>query len=159
MWLIRLGNRIVSMRMQVQSLASLSGLRIWLQRRLQMWLRSGIAMAVAYVSSRSSDLTPSLGTSICHGLKRKKIYIYRLSELTCYSFNSFLSSHRSSSSDILKSKQLIPLLISYYIEVCVELPSFSVIEGMKRRRRAVPYDLFQFTIFISVFLFFRNSAF
>jgi len=44
------GKELVSMRMRVQSLASLSGLRIWCCRelwyRLQMWLRSHIAVAV-----------------------------------------------------------------------------------------------------------------
>ena len=42
---------IVFMRMQVRSLASLRGLRIWhchdLQHRSQMGLRSGVAVAVA----------------------------------------------------------------------------------------------------------------
>ena len=63
---------LVSMRMGVQSLDSLRGLRIWIQHchelwcRLQMLLRSWIAVAVMQASSRSSDLTPSLGTSICH---------------------------------------------------------------------------------------------
>ena len=56
------------MRMRVPTLAPLSGLRIQcclkLQRRLQMWLRSGIAVAVA--GSCSSDSIPSLGTSACH---------------------------------------------------------------------------------------------
>ena len=59
------------MRLCVQSLASLSVLRIWgcgeLWCRLQMWLGSGLAVAVAYVVSSSSDLTPSLVTSICLG--------------------------------------------------------------------------------------------
>ena len=62
----RVKNTTVSMRMQVQSLASLSGLRIWccceLQHRSQMQLGSGVAAAAA------------LGTSICHrcGPKKKK---------------------------------------------------------------------------------------
>ena len=47
-------------------LASLSGLRIRhchkLWHRLQMWLRSGIAVAVVQAGSCSSDLTPSPGT-------------------------------------------------------------------------------------------------
>ena len=64
---------LVSMRMQVQTLASLSGLRIWhccdLRYRLQTWLRSGTAMLA---SSCSSDSTPSLGTSICRGFSPKK---------------------------------------------------------------------------------------
>ena len=62
--------------MWVQFLALLSGLRIQgcheLWYRPQMWLRSGVAMAVAYARSCSSDLTPSLGTSICFGYGFKK---------------------------------------------------------------------------------------
>jgi len=37
-----------------------------------MWLRSIVAMAVVQASSCSSDLTPSLGTSICHRCSHKK---------------------------------------------------------------------------------------
>ena len=55
--------------MRVQSLALLSGLRIQscreLQLRLQMRLRSGVAVVVAVAGSCGSDLTPSLETSIC----------------------------------------------------------------------------------------------
>ena len=78
--------QVVSIRMRVQSQAShiLSG--IWhcheLWCRSKMWLGSCIAVAVA--GSCSSNLTPSLGTSICHGsgprngkrakrLKKKKL--------------------------------------------------------------------------------------
>ena len=49
--------------MQVQSLASLSGLRIWrceLWCRLQMWLGSCIAVAVVQASSCNSSSTSSL---------------------------------------------------------------------------------------------------
>ena len=58
------------MKMQVQSLAPLSGLRIQYcnelgHHRLQIWLRSGIAMAMMYAGSCSSNLTFSLGTSTC----------------------------------------------------------------------------------------------
>ena len=64
------------MRMQVQSLASLSGLKIWhcceLWCRSQMWLGSCIAVAVAVASSYTSDSTPSLGTSMCHRCGPKK---------------------------------------------------------------------------------------
>ena len=65
-------------RTQVQSLALLSGLRIQccceLWYRSQMQLRSRVAVAVVLAGSYSSDLTPSLGTSICCGaaLKRPK---------------------------------------------------------------------------------------
>ena len=52
----------------VRSLASLRGLRIQGCRELwcrsQTWLRSHVAMAVASVSSCSSEQTPSLGTSV-----------------------------------------------------------------------------------------------
>ena len=56
------------MRTQVQSLNSLSGLRI--QHCLELWCRwqmqlgSGVAVAVAQAGSYSSNSTPSLGTSI-----------------------------------------------------------------------------------------------
>ena len=62
--------------MQVQSLASLSGLRI--PRCCKLWcslhtrLRSGIAVAVAQAGSCSSHWTPSLGTSICRQCGPKK---------------------------------------------------------------------------------------
>ena len=50
-------------------MALLSGLRIWHchkpSRRLQMQLRSSVAVAVVQDGSRSSNSTPSLGTSIC----------------------------------------------------------------------------------------------
>ena len=49
-------------------LASLSGLRIWgchkLRCRSQMWLRSGVAVAVVQACRCSSNLTPSLRISI-----------------------------------------------------------------------------------------------
>ena len=74
-----------TMRMQVRSLASPRGVRIWCCRELlgrsQTRLRSGIAGVEA--GSCSSDLTSSLGTSICLRCgpekkeeKKKNIYIY-----------------------------------------------------------------------------------
>ena len=71
------------MRMQVQSLASHSGLRtrhcreLWCRSQVQ--LRSCIAVAVVYAGSYSSDLTPNLGTCICYGYGpkiAKNIYKY-----------------------------------------------------------------------------------
>ena len=65
-----------TMRFWLWSLALVCGLRIQscpeLWCRSQMWLRSGIAMAVGYACSCSADWTPSLGTSICHGCGPKK---------------------------------------------------------------------------------------
>ena len=59
------------MRTWVRSLALPSGLRIWCCHELwcksQTQLRAGIAVAVVWDGSCSSDLTPSLGTSIYHG--------------------------------------------------------------------------------------------
>ena len=64
------------MRLQLRSLASPSGLRIWrcceLWYRTQTRLRSGVAVAVVKAGSYSSDQTPSLGTSICFGCSLKK---------------------------------------------------------------------------------------
>ena len=65
-----------SMRLQVQSLASLSGLRIQgcceLWCRLQTRFGSGIAVAVVEASSGCSISTLILGTSICCGCGSKK---------------------------------------------------------------------------------------
>ena len=66
------------MRMQVWSLTLLSELRVqWCHElwcKLQTRLRSRIAVAVVYAGSYSSNVTPSLGTSIwCRcDLKKKK---------------------------------------------------------------------------------------
>ena len=53
LWLNGLRTQLVSMRMRVPSLASLNGLRTQhcykLQGPSQMWLRSGVALAVAVV--------------------------------------------------------------------------------------------------------------
>ena len=68
--------RLVSTRMRIPSLTSLSGLRIWhccgLWCMLQTWLGSCVAVAVVWAGSCSSDSTPSLGTSICRGCGPKK---------------------------------------------------------------------------------------
>ena len=72
----RLRTQLASMKMQVQFLASLSGLRIQhcqkLWCRSQMRLRSGIAVAVVEAGSCSSNSTPSLGTFICYRCSTKK---------------------------------------------------------------------------------------
>ena len=69
------------MRMRVQSLASFSGLMIKhcyeLWCRSQIWLGSGVAVAVVWAGSCRSDLTLSLGNSMCPkkegmALKRKE---------------------------------------------------------------------------------------
>ena len=63
---------LASMRTQVWSLASLSGLRIW--RCYELWCRC-CGCGVGHQLQLWFD--PSLGTSICHGYgpKKKTIYI------------------------------------------------------------------------------------
>ena len=67
------------MRILVQILTSLSGLRIQhcheLQCSLQTGLGSGIAVAVVWASICNSYLTPTLGTSTCCWCSLKKIKI------------------------------------------------------------------------------------
>ena len=69
MWLRGLRTQLVSMRMWIQFLASLSGLTIWHfgepQCRLQTRLGSRVTVVLAWAGGYSSDSTPSLGTSIC----------------------------------------------------------------------------------------------
>ena len=76
LWLSELWTQLVSTRIWVWSLASLSGLRICYYCKpwhgSQIWLRSRIAVAVAYTVSCYSNVTPSLGTSICHRCSPKK---------------------------------------------------------------------------------------
>ena len=68
--------RLGTMSLRVQSLASLSGLRIQHCRKLwcrsQTRLRSGVAMAVVQARGYGSYWTPRLGTSICCGCGPKK---------------------------------------------------------------------------------------
>ena len=68
--------RLGTMRLWVPSRTSLSGLRIRccceLLCRLQMSLGCGVAVALLYARSNSSDYTPSLGASICCGCGPKK---------------------------------------------------------------------------------------
>ena len=67
--------RLGTIRLQVRSLALLSGLRIQHCRELcrsHTQLRPGVAMSAVQASSCSSNLTPSLGNSICHRCHSKK---------------------------------------------------------------------------------------
>ena len=69
LWHSRLQIGLVTMRIWVQSLASLSGLRSWhcceLWYRSQTRLGSCTAVSMVQASSYSSDSTPILVTSIC----------------------------------------------------------------------------------------------
>ena len=59
-----------------------------------MQLGSGVDVAVPQASRCSSDLTPSLGTSICHGRgpkkTKKKIVLNKMIPGTMFSFFFFL---------------------------------------------------------------------
>ena len=72
LWLSGLQSWLASVRMQIWSLSSLSGLKIWccreLQCSLQTWLWSCVAMAVVQAGIYSSDATHSLQTSLCHSV-------------------------------------------------------------------------------------------
>ena len=69
-------SRLGTVGLRVGFLALLSGSRIQpcceLWCSLQTQLGSGVAVALVQASSNSSDSTPSLGTSICHGCGPKK---------------------------------------------------------------------------------------
>ena len=65
LWFSRSGTWLVSMRMQIRSLAPFSGLRIWHCRKLhcryQMQLRSGVAVAVALIQTLSWEPPYAVG--------------------------------------------------------------------------------------------------
>ena len=77
-WLSGLRTRLVSMRMEVQSLASLSVLRIQRCHKRQCMSRCSLDLAWLWLwcmpAAGSSNVTPSLRTSICCrcGHKKKK---------------------------------------------------------------------------------------
>ena len=100
------------MRMWVWSMASLSGLKLWccheLWCRLKRQLGPHAAVAVAQAGSYSSDLTLSLGTSICHRRspkkkKKKKVngfwknvsHLIIVSPLSCFPITNILLHFRS----------------------------------------------------------------
>ena len=134
----------MSLRMQIQSLASFSGLRIWhcpeLCHRWQMQLRSSIAVAVAFICP--SESTPSLEISICcrcgpkktkklgcrRGIKYLKLHIKvkrgfqmkkkdkksKLSSPPHFKKSSFSSSFRSTT----KQKRVIIQNVLVILPVC-----------------------------------------
>ena len=66
---------LVPVRIWVQSLVSFGRLRIW--RCHESWYITDVAQILhgcgcGLGQQLSSDLTPILGTSICHGKKKKK---------------------------------------------------------------------------------------
>ena len=71
--------RLVSMRMRFQSLALLGGLRIQrcheLWCSLQVWLGSGIAVAVAVAGTYTSELPYALGVALKRQKKKKKAFV------------------------------------------------------------------------------------
>ena len=126
--------------MQVRSLASLIGLRIQRCHRLQgssqMWLRSGVAVAVAVAPSYSSYWTPRLGTSIhCSmALKRKKV---RKKKYKCLAQPHNLPSEslRAKLSGVLKLSQMTLMggQLKATAQVCCSMPSSNELEQELRR--------------------------
>ena len=97
LWLSSQQTQLASMRRKVQSLASISGLRI--QHCHELWCRSQtqlgscVAVALAQASGYSSDLTPALGTSKHHGGSPKKKKMKRKKERKKLTFKEFLLWH------------------------------------------------------------------
>ena len=89
-----------------EDVGSIPGLAYWLgiQCCSELWcrsqtqLRSGVAVAVAVAGSCSSNVTPSLGTSICCGCsakKEKKIEEnFLVCVCVCVCFNQAHSTHK-----------------------------------------------------------------
>ena len=77
------------MRIWVQSLAPLSGLRIWCCHKIQcisqMWLGSGVAVAVVLAGSCSSNSSPSFGTSYATAMTGARLVTDRQGWLREYS--------------------------------------------------------------------------
>ena len=73
LWRSSIQIQLVSLRMWIRSLALLSGLGIWSCHEL--WCRSQTLSSgpeLLWVGNYSSDLTPSLGTSVFHMCGTKK---------------------------------------------------------------------------------------
>ena len=88
--------QLVSMKMQVQSLALLSGLSIWHCHKLwcksQTWLRSCIAVAVAHIQPLARELSYPAGLALKRKekTKQKTWFDFLLLIVSCQ-FNSWVS--------------------------------------------------------------------
>ena len=114
---------------------SLSGLRLWpcckVWCRLRIWLGS-VAVAVALAGSCSSDLPPSLGTSICQGCSHKKKknpnFIYYMSglQLACYSlyFSHTIFSYSGALQLLFLAGILFSLFFFFFFAWLVSFPNF-----------------------------------
>ena len=98
MWLSGLRSGLVSVKMQVRFLASLSGLSIEccceLWCRSQTQLRSGVAVAVAKASSYSSDLTPAWELLYVTGAARKSKQANKIKTKHTFTHHEKLSGYR-----------------------------------------------------------------
>ena len=112
-----------TLRLRVQSLASLSRLKILhcceLWCRLQTWLGSDVALAVTQVSSYSSNQTPSLGTPIYRecGPKKKKI-----KKSICYQQRNKIVLEQNLNFSYRDEERWNSINISVYLCSALELP-------------------------------------
>ena len=83
------GIRLETMRFQIQSLASFSGLGSSVAMSRGVGRRCGLDLALLWLGC-SSNWTPSLGTSICHGCGLKKRKKKLLREISCLYYMNHL---------------------------------------------------------------------
>ena len=74
-----------------RSVGQVSGFAVYVWCTLKSWLGSGVAMAQVLAGNYSSDSTPSLGTSICHGCGPKETK--KIHKTTTKKPTSLLSHH------------------------------------------------------------------
>jgi len=131
---------LASMRMQVQSLAFLSRLRIQryceLWYRSQTWLRSGIAVAVVQASRCSYDWTSSVGTSICHECRPEKTNKQK-KNIECKSFPLISVIWESVKKIILEERNL--LLRKLKITGYNKYPHFFLIKKLRPKEMKVTF--------------------
>ena len=155
--------------MQVQSLALVSGLRIWycceLWCRSQMWLGSGVASAMVQASNSSSDSTPSRGTSICQecipkkqkSKKKKKNLLHQQDvEVPRPGIKPMPHSNLSHSSNNDRSlihctTREILVLLSFLTEICIEM--ITDLHTILQNNTEIWVNFTQFTTMVITILF------
>ena len=129
MWLSRLWAWLVSMRMWVWSLASLSGLRIQhcheLWCRLQMQLRSYVTLSGAEAGNCSSDSTPSQKCYMLQVRPPKKQKARTVQYNTFYVFLLSMTKHL----DIWRISTILYVYSNYFYQIFYKV---SVTKGVNK---------------------------